>query len=353
MAERGGAVRGLHQQPAGQQLADRGFAREAGDQREIHPRAGDRRRLRGGAGGVVERREPHQHGVAHGRGQRHVLLQRERQPVGARRQAVGLLQGRGQLLDEERVAARAVVQQPRQPRARGGARELGDALAGLRFVERLQRDLLERAVAPQVVPQPVQRVRAVQLVGAVGGDDQQRQLAQRQRERRRAARSWPRRTTAGRRAAAPRAARRRASRARSGSPPRAWPGRCSRAPRRARGGARRGGRAAARSGPGRRGRRAGTRGTPRPPGRTGSRRAWPRRGRAACAAFTQRRVGEPGLPDPGLAGHEQQAAAAGRGFVERGSAAAPVRARGRSARGRFYARLRPEASGARCGRRPP
>ena len=154
--------------------------------------------------------------------------------------------------------------------------------AGLRLVERLQRELGERAVAPQVVPQPAQRMRAGQLVGAVGGDDQQRQLAQRQRERaeqldrgvvgplqvveqqrrgplRRRASARPQRIASTSVARSPLA---RASPS-SGSSTARWP----------------------RSGPQRveaaRARTAGTRGTPRRPGRRATRRAWPRRARGA------------------------------------------------------------------------
>ncbi len=54
---------------------------------------------------------------------------------------------------------------------------------GLGLVERLQRQLGERAIAAQIVPQAVQGMRPVQLVGAVGGDDEQRQFAQRERQR--------------------------------------------------------------------------------------------------------------------------------------------------------------------------
>ena len=321
--ERGGAVRGLHQQPAGQQLADGGLAREARDEREIHPRAGDRRRLRGGTCGVVERCEPHQHRVAHGRGQRHVLLQRERQAVGGLCQAAGLLQRRGQLLDEERVAAGAVVQRARQPRVRGGARELRDALAGLRLVERVQCDLVECAVAPEVVPQPTQRVRAVQLVGAVGRHDQQRELAQRQRERaeqldrglvgplqvveqqRRGPLGHERREPAADRLHERRAVAASARLAELGEQHGEVAAQRPAVVQAARDGAQ----------------VLAERSDDRAVGRTGG------RGRAADEprrTVAQRRVGEPGLADPGLAGHEQQAAAAGRGFVERGSQTRPL-----------------------------
>jgi hypothetical protein len=134
-------------------------------------RPGDRGGLRGGAGPVAERRDAHQHGVAHRRGQRHVVVQRQLQPRRAGGEAAALQQRRGELFDEERRAARAVVQHPRQPRARGRARQLGDALSGLGLVERLQLDPRQRAVAPQVMPQPAQRMRTGELVGAVRGDD--------------------------------------------------------------------------------------------------------------------------------------------------------------------------------------
>jgi hypothetical protein len=89
--EGGGAARRLDEQPAGQQLAEGGLAREAGDEREIHLRAGDRRGLGGRVRVLAERREPHEHGVADGRGQRHVLLQRKIDARRPGRQALGML----------------------------------------------------------------------------------------------------------------------------------------------------------------------------------------------------------------------------------------------------------------------
>ena len=102
VAELGAAVRGLDEQAGGQQLGDPRLTGKAGDDGEIHARPGDRRDLRGGAAAVAQRRHPDQDGVAHGRGQRDVAVERQLQPGAAGRQAPGLLQRRRELLDEER-----------------------------------------------------------------------------------------------------------------------------------------------------------------------------------------------------------------------------------------------------------
>ena len=89
----------------------------------------------------------------------------------------------GELLDEERDAAGAVVQRGGEaargrasPSSRSGSRRACRA-------QRLERQLAQQAVAAQVVAQPPQLMRARDLVGPVGGDHEHRQLAQRGGER--------------------------------------------------------------------------------------------------------------------------------------------------------------------------
>jgi len=146
-------------------------------------RAPATRRLRGLAAALGEPRHAHDHGVPDGAWQRDVGLQRELQAVWTGGQAGRVLERRRQLLDEERRAARAVVQDARQLRAGRAPREQGEQLTGSFLVERLDDDLLQRAVAPEIVSQPAQRMRPRQLVGAVRRDDEQRHRAQRQRQR--------------------------------------------------------------------------------------------------------------------------------------------------------------------------
>ena len=196
-------------------------------------------------------------------------------------------------------------------------------LARLRLVERLQRDLVERAIAPEVVPQPAQRVRA--------------------RAARRSGR--PRRpAAAARAAAAPSAASssivassdhcRSSSSSAAGrsatsvaSPQRI----ASTSVRAVVAGARlaelreQHGEVAAQRPAAVEAARGGPQVLAERPDDRAVRRAGRRRRAAdeARRAVAERLVGEPGLADPGLAGHEQQAAAAGRGFVERGSQPRP------------------------------
>ena len=112
------AVLGLDDEAGGEQLGDRPLARDPSEDLEVHARAGDGRRLRGRLAVVGEPRGLDEHGVADRRGQRHVAVEREIEPLRARRQTAGVLQRRGQLLDEERGAPRAVVQEPGETGAR-------------------------------------------------------------------------------------------------------------------------------------------------------------------------------------------------------------------------------------------
>jgi len=102
VTELGAAFRGLDEQAGAQQLRDPRLPGQTGDDGEIHARPGDRRDLRGGAAAVAQRRHADEDGVAHGRGERDVAVERQLQPGVAGRQAPGLLQRRRELLDEER-----------------------------------------------------------------------------------------------------------------------------------------------------------------------------------------------------------------------------------------------------------
>ena len=189
-----------------------------------------------------------EHRVAHGLRQRHVDVEVEIGAVRARR--AGGRSSRSAAVSSSTKnghAARAVVQRAREPRRRRGAEDLLHERRGLGRRQRLERaPRRSDALAAQVVAQAAQRMRARELVRAVGGDDEQRQLAAASARARRGTRASPRRTTGGRRAGSRRAVGRPSRRGRSASPRRAWRGRRSRAPRRARAAAARG---AAVSGP--------------------------------------------------------------------------------------------------------
>ena len=92
-------------------------------------------------------------------------------------------QRRRHLLDEERHAGRARVERRGEPRRRPLLQDLLDEARRVRGVERGERQLVEHPVAAQVVAQPPQRMRPRQLVGAVAGDDEQRQVGEARRQR--------------------------------------------------------------------------------------------------------------------------------------------------------------------------
>ena len=102
----------------------------------------------------------------------------------ARAHAVARLQRGGELLDEERHALRPVVHGVRQARRQGAPSTRLGQLPARGGVERRDGELAQHPAAAQVRAQPAQRVAAADLVGAVRGDDQDRQLAQRRGERR-------------------------------------------------------------------------------------------------------------------------------------------------------------------------
>ena len=80
--------------------------------------------------------------------------------------------GGGELLDEERVALRALVHQLDGPWARLGAEQVGEDLGRAVAVEPVEVDALDAAGAVELGEERAQRVAAVQLVGAVGADEQ-------------------------------------------------------------------------------------------------------------------------------------------------------------------------------------
>ena len=97
--------------------------------------------------------------------------------------AIARLQRGGELLHEERHALRAVVHRSGQRRRRPAAEHARGELGARRLVERRHHDLAQQPAAAQVGAQAPQRMAAADLVRAVGGDDQQREVAQRRRER--------------------------------------------------------------------------------------------------------------------------------------------------------------------------
>ena len=180
--EGGGAGVGLDDEPAGQQLLERPLARQPGDGAGVEARAGDRRHVgtrarRLGQGGRAE-----QHGVAHGLGDRHLVVARELQSAARGLQAVALAQGGAQLLDEEGHALGAVVHRARERRGQRLAQDALGQRRGLRSRQAIERHLVQRALAAQVVPQPPQRVAARDFVRAVGGDHEHGQRPQRARQ---------------------------------------------------------------------------------------------------------------------------------------------------------------------------
>ena len=113
------------------------------------------------------------------------------------------------------ASGRSLAAPQRAPRRRTACRQCGraacrraaatartehllDETRGFRRGQRLERQLSQHAVAAEVVAEAAQRVRAEELVGAVGRDDEQRHVAERRGER--GEELWPRRTTADRRA---------------------------------------------------------------------------------------------------------------------------------------------------------
>ncbi len=80
--------------------------------------------------------------------------------------------GRQQLLGEERVALAALEEPLGESRVRRGSEDVAELLGQLGAREALEADAARARIALELGEQRAQRVAAVQLVGAVGGDDE-------------------------------------------------------------------------------------------------------------------------------------------------------------------------------------
>ena len=204
VSERGAAGLGLDDQAAREQLVEAGLVSERRDELDVELDPRHSGRLGGGAGRRRQVAGAQEHRVADGLRQRHLAVQRELDAVVPALQAPAGLQRGGQLLDEERRAAGAVVQRCEASRGEGASPSTCSASAAVpSAVSGSSVSSSQAAAAAQLVAQPSQPVRARDLVRAVGGDDEQRQLAQRRGERGEQLERWRRRTTGGRRAGSP------------------------------------------------------------------------------------------------------------------------------------------------------
>ena len=192
--------------PRASSSASPSLAAERGDEVEVEARARDRgglgRRARAARTAPAVRT---QHRVAHrlraaGTSASSVELEAVRRRSRSRPPARS---ARGQLLDEERHAAGAVVQRARRAAGDGGAPSTCSTSAAVSpALERLERELAAaRGRGAGRGAAGAAGARAGSSSRAVGGDDEQRQLARARARARRAARASPRRTTGGRRAA--------------------------------------------------------------------------------------------------------------------------------------------------------
>ena len=172
------------QQPDLDQLGQAGVRGELGGQVEIDLLTDDGGGLGGFPGLGREVGDADQHCFADRVGDRDLVALGKLEATSARTQGVPRVQRADQLLDEEGGAHRPVVDRPHQRRGGRLGQQLAQQFADRGAIERLERQLLELAVAAQLVAQPAEPVVAGQAVGAVGGDDQDRQLLQRARQRR-------------------------------------------------------------------------------------------------------------------------------------------------------------------------
>ena len=162
------------------QLGQAGGGGELGGEIEVDLLADHRGRLGRFAGLGGEVGDADQHRFADRVGDRDLVALGELEPAAARPQRASARSARATSSSTKKgepIVRSWTVRASAGEGASGSssAEQLGDRGA----VERLQGQLLEPAAAAQLVAQPAQPVVARQAVGAVGGDDQDRQLPQR------------------------------------------------------------------------------------------------------------------------------------------------------------------------------
>ena len=167
-----------------EQLGQRLLAGELGHQPQVEGRAADRGDLDRAPRPLRQLGHADHDRVAHRVRERHLAGAGELEPGGRLAQRAADAEGGGQLAGEERDALRPVVDRAHELGA-GCAREHARHSAAVPAEsERRQRELVEVARAAQVVAQPAQAVAAREPVGAVGGDDQHPARGDRLAERR-------------------------------------------------------------------------------------------------------------------------------------------------------------------------
>jgi hypothetical protein len=129
---RAGRLRALTHHARVEQLREAVGAGQRRDEREVEFVAAHRRHLGGAAAGLGELRRPNEDGIAHGLWQRHLIIGGEREPGRGRGQRTAHAQRGRELLDEERDALGAIVddvgQRRRRPVAEGAGQQLGRGL---------------------------------------------------------------------------------------------------------------------------------------------------------------------------------------------------------------------------------
>ena len=104
--------------------------------------------------------------------------EQERLPQARRQRGAGVDAGREELFGEQRVALAAPVHPVDHLPVGRGPEDVGELVGKLVTVEALELDPLGAGAALELGEQRAQRMSAVQLVGAVGGDDHRRLLRQ-------------------------------------------------------------------------------------------------------------------------------------------------------------------------------
>jgi hypothetical protein len=184
MAEGGPSRPAFLEQAGLDQLGETGRGRQLRRQAQVELLAEDGRRLRCLAGLRRDRGDPDQDRFADRVRDRDLVLVRELEPLRPLPQRAPHAQRGDHLLDEEGRTHGPVADGSDQRRRGSLGQQLGEQLSDPLRVERLQRQLLQLAAAPQLVAQPAQPVVAREAVGAVGGDDEDRHLRQRGPQRR-------------------------------------------------------------------------------------------------------------------------------------------------------------------------